>query len=354
MRITRLLATLWLATMVLALVGCATGGGTAAGGSTAAAASLASIRTETFMIPAADAGIQLHVRNKYPAGAASFAGGKVILFVHGATYPSETAFDLDLPGGSWMDIAAARGYDTYMLDIRGYGRSTRPAAMDAPPAANPPFADTADAERDIAAAVEFIRKRRGVAKINLVGWSWGTTTMAGYAAANNDKVVKLVLYAPLWNLKAPPPISGAGAYRSVPGDAARTRGIRGIPPERVEEISPKAWFDKWWAGNLATDPKGAAQSPPVVRAPNGVIKDVVERWGKQQPTYDPAAIRVPTMLLVAEWDQDTPPYMAQEVYAKLVNAPDRRLVMFTDGTHAIALERNRMKLINAVQAFIEE
>jgi pimeloyl-ACP methyl ester carboxylesterase len=345
MRPFRQLAASCVAALAFALGGCAAPG-TSPGG--------AEVRTETFMIPAADAGIQLHVRNKYAAGASRFAPAKVILFVHGATYPSETAFDLDLPGGSWMDIAARRGYDVYMLDVRGYGRSTRPPTMDAPPAANPPFADTADAVRDIGAAVEFIRKRRGVDKLNLVGWSWGTATMAGYAAANNDKVVKLVLYAPLWNLKAPPPISGSGAYRVVEANAARARGIRGIPPERVEEISPKAWFDKWWAGNLATDVKGAAQSPPVVRAPNGVIKDVVERWGQQKPTYDPAAIRVPTMLLVAEWDQDTPPYMAQELYTKLSNAPDRRLVMFNDGTHAIVLEKHRMKLIEAVQSFLQE
>ena len=332
----------WLA---LAVAGCAAPGG---------AAAPSALATETFMIPAADSGIELHVRNKHAAGQSSFAAEKIILFVHGATYPSETAFDLELPGGSWMDHAARRGFDVYMLDIRGYGRSTRPALMSAPPAQNPPFADTAEAMRDVSAAVEFIRKRRGVAKLNLVGWSWGTTLMGGYAAANNDKVSKLVLYAPLWNLKAPPPISGAGAYRTVQADGARMRGARGIPQERVEEISPKAWFDKWWAGNMATDPQGAAQNPPVLRAPNGVIKDIVERWGQQKPTYDPAAIRVPTLLVLAEWDQDTPPYMAQEVFAKLSNAPDRRLVLIGEGTHAIALEKHRMKLINTVQAFIEE
>ena len=63
------------------------------------------------MIDSTDAGIKLHVRNKHPAGGSSFAPEKVILFVHGATYPSETAFDLDLPGGSWMDYAARRGFD---------------------------------------------------------------------------------------------------------------------------------------------------------------------------------------------------------------------------------------------------
>lgn len=339
----------WIAAAVAALVftGCAApppGGGSAS----------AKIATETLMLDGADPGVRLHVRNKRPAGVGTFAAERVLLFVHGATYPCTTGFDIDLPGGSWMDYVAARGYDAYCLDVRGYGGSSRPASMSQPPAANPPFADSADAVRDVATAVDFILKRRGVQKLNLVGWSWGTALVGGYTAQHNDKVDKLVLYAPLWTLKSPAPISGDGHYRTVARDPARARGLRGIPKGREEEISPTAWFDRWWAANMATDPEGAKQSPPVLRAPNGVIKDVVEKWGKGQPTWDPASVRVPTLLLVAEWDQDTPPYMAQEVFAKLTSAPYRRLEMLSDGTHAISLEKNRMHLIEEVQDFLEE
>ena len=164
---------------------------------------------ETFMIPAVDPGIQLHVRNKPLEGREGFPAERVVLFVHGATYPSETGFDIDLPGGAWADLVARKGYDVYLVDVCGYGCSTRPAAMDAPPAENPPFATTIDAVKDVSAAVDFILKRRGVSKLNLVGWSWGTAIMAGYAMNNNERVSKLTLYAPLWHLKAPPPFSGS-------------------------------------------------------------------------------------------------------------------------------------------------
>src|SRR5437868_3300860 len=97
--------------------------------------------TETFMIPALDPGIQLHVRNKRPAGQDSFGADRIVLFVHGATFASEPGFDVDLPGGTWMEFVARRGFDAYFVDIRGYGRSTRPPAMDQPPANNAPFAD---------------------------------------------------------------------------------------------------------------------------------------------------------------------------------------------------------------------
>ena len=309
---------------------------------------------ETFMIPAVDPGIQLHVRNKRLEGRDSFPGERVVLFVHGATYPSETVFDIDLPGGSWAEHVARKGYDVYLVDVRGYGRSTRPAAMDAPAAENPPFATTVDAVKDVGAAVDFILKRRGISKLNLVGWSWGTAIMAGYTMSNNDKVNKLVLYAPLWHLKAPPPFSGAGAYRSASRDVVRQRGIRGIPPQAVEEVSPTAWFDTWWLATLATDPVGAKQNPPVLRAPNGVLKDIVDYWGAGKATWEPEMIRVPTLLILAEWDQDTPLYMAQEVFAKLVNAPYKRHVVIGEGTHTVALEKNRVQLINEVQSFLDE
>jgi pimeloyl-ACP methyl ester carboxylesterase len=312
------------------------------------------VMTETFMIPAADAGIQLHVRNRRLQGVDSFPAERIVLFVHGATYPSEATFDIDLPGGSWMENAARKGYDAYFVDIRGYGRSTRPAAMNAPPAENPPLATTAEAVRDVGSAVDFILKRRGVSKINLVGWSWGTAIMAGYATNNNERVNKLVLYAPLWHLKAPPPFSGSGAYRTAAKEPARQRAIRGIPAQRVEEISPMGWFDKWWQANLAADAAGAKLSPPAVRAPNGVLKDLVDYWDGGKSTWEPERIRVPTLLVLAEWDQDTPLHMAQEVFARLVNAPYKRHVVLGEGTHAIAVEKNRMHLIDQVQRFLDE
>jgi len=39
------------------------------------------------MIPSGDAGIQLFVRNKHPAGKET-STDKILLFVHGATYPA--------------------------------------------------------------------------------------------------------------------------------------------------------------------------------------------------------------------------------------------------------------------------
>ena len=312
------------------------------------------VTTETFLIPSADPAIKIYLRNRHLSNREKFAGDRIVLFVHGATYPAETAFDLDLPGGSWMEYAARRGYDAWLVDVRGYGGSTRPPAMDAPPDKNPPFANTAEAVQDVGSAVNFILKRRAASKLDLVGWSWGTAIVATYTSEHNERVNKLVLYAPVWFRKGASPVSGIGAYRSVQKEGARQRRLSGIPEGRQEEISPLASFEKWWAANLATDPVGAAQTPPVLRAPNGVIQDAMDYWRVGKSTYDPSKIKVPVLVIVAEWDQDTPLYMAQELFPRFVNTPWKRHVVLGEGTHSICLEKNRMQLIQQVQSFLDE
>src|SRR5271170_5273633 len=123
--------------------------------------------TEEFMVPAFDSGVELYVRNKHPAGAQKYAPERILLFVHGATYPSESAFDLNLNGLSWMDYIAQHGYDVYLVDLRGYGKSTRPPEMSQPAADNPPIERTESAVKDVGAAVDFVLKHRGVPRIDL-------------------------------------------------------------------------------------------------------------------------------------------------------------------------------------------
>jgi alpha-beta hydrolase superfamily lysophospholipase len=81
--------------------------------------------SEEMMVPS-EPGIEIYVRNKRPADMRAFRPERTLLYVHGATYPASTAFDLKLDGLSWMEYIAARGYDVYLLDLRGYGKSTRP------------------------------------------------------------------------------------------------------------------------------------------------------------------------------------------------------------------------------------
>ena len=314
--------------------------------------------SEDIMVKSPDPGIEIFVRNKRPANMTSFRPERTLLFVHGATYPAETAFDLKLDGLSWMEYIAARGYDVYLLDVRGYGKSTRPKEMSQDAKANPPIVRGDTAVKDIGTAVDFILARRSIPRLNLLGWSWGTTLMATYTTQNNAKVERLVLYAPSWiRTTASLVQTGPGptpAYRAVSRDAALGRWMTGVPEDKKASLIPAGWFDAWADATFASDPEGAKMSPPVLRAPNGVVQDGLEFFGAGKPYYDPAQIKVPTLLIHAEWDRDTPAYMAQTLFPLLVNSPGKRYVQLAEGTHTIIMERNRMKLFQAVQSFLDE
>ena len=309
-----------------------------------------------FMVPSADPGIALYVRNRHPAGLDHFSPDRTLLYVHGATYPSETAFDLPVGGASMMDLLAERGWDVWLLDVRGYGRSTRPAEMDSPAAAHGPIVDTATAARDVGSVVEFIRRKRGVAKLDLMGWSWGTSIMGLYTSEHDDVVNRLVLYAPMWLMKETPPADAPplGAYRSVTRADAKARWLKGVPEGARESLIPEGWFDQWADATFATDQVGAAQDPPVLRAPNGIVADSRAYWMSGKPLYQPSAITVPTLLIDAEWDADLPTYQAAGYFAQLTRAPYKRWVQLGEGTHTVMLEKNRMQFVHEVEGFLEE
>ena len=311
--------------------------------------------SEDMMIPSPDAGIKLFVRNKHPADRDDFGPERTVLFVHGATYPADTAFDLKLGGFSWMDYIAERGFDVYLVDLPGYGKSTRPPQMDQPADKNPPLVSTEDAVKNVGAAVDMILAKRHLPRLNLIGWSWGTSIMATYTARNNEKVEHLVLYAPVWIAEGPSPFKGAiPAYREVTKQQALDRWVRGVPADKKEALIPHGWFERWAEATWAEDPVGAKQNPPVLRAPNGVIEDFKDIWFNGKSTYDPAKITVPVLLIQGEWDADTPPYMAHKLFSLLVNTPFKRYVMIGEGTHTLIMERHRLELFRAVQDFLFE
>src|SRR5208283_2827383 len=181
--------------------------------------------------------------------------------------------------------------------------------------------------------------------------------MGWYTAQNNEKVNKLVLYAPQW-IRNTPSLTDTGgklgAYRTVTKDAAKNRWLAGVPEDKKADLIPAGWYEAWAGTTFATDAWGSKQVPPVLRAPNGTVQDGREYWGDGKALYDPANIRVPIFLAHAEWDADLPSYMLYAYFAKLTNVPYKRYVEIGEGTHTIIMEKNRMQLFQAVQQFLDE
>src|SRR5579863_5354444 len=182
---------------------------------------------------------QIYVREVAQAGVAlreRTLGDRVVLFVHGAGTPAEVAFDVPYQDYSWMGFLARAGFDVFSMDMTGYGRSTRPTAMNdpcnlsheqqltlIPSLISAPCAATygqqmttlASDWNDIGSVVDHLLALRHVERVGMVAWSLGGPRAAGYAAQHPDKVRKLVLLAPAYNrdsAAAPPaqvPASGA-------------------------------------------------------------------------------------------------------------------------------------------------
>ena len=308
------------------------------------------------MVKSSDPGIEIYVKNKHAEGISSFSADRTLLFVHGATYPAETSFDLPIEGVSMMDLFAQNGYDVYLVDVRGYGHSTRPAELRQPADANKPIATSEEAGRDLGAAVDYILHARGITKLDLMGWSWGTSIAGNYASQHNDKINRLVLYAPAWTFQPSkePPTSAIPAYRQVSKDEAKARWYKGVPADKQEALIPPGVFDQWWDATLATDPIGSKMNPSGDSPPNGVMTEFLNYWVAGKPFYDPGKIKVPTLLIHAEWDADLPSYMSQAYFTKLTAAPYKRFVEIGEGTHTVMLEKNRMQFFHEILGFLSE
>ena len=122
---------------------------------------------EEFWLPADTAGTRLSVHDKRPAGVTWFSSERILLYVHGATYPTETSFDLRLNGVCWMEILAECGFVVYVKYAPGL-RPLHPAARNCPAHRNPPIVRTKiDTGRALSSALDIVLKSEGGGTVHL-------------------------------------------------------------------------------------------------------------------------------------------------------------------------------------------
>jgi len=267
---------------------------------------------------------------------------EAVFFVHGATYGGRSAFD---PAGvSWLESAASGGRAAYAVDVRGYGDSERPAALDAPAEANGPVVRASTAASDVAAALGDVRDAYD--SVHLVGYSWGTI-IAGLAILDRGvEVESLVAYGPVYR----PPESHRGrfdvgdppaAYRRVTRTEARERWAA----QRPDGTVPEGAFDAFWEA-LASS--GQRAGDDVVVAPNGTLVDI--EAAIDAPPYDAGAVDLPTLVVRGSLDTASTRTDALGLYDAL-GAEDRSYLEIAGGTHFLQFEPRRAVLFDAVSGF---
>lgn len=111
-----------------------------------------------------------------------------LLMAHGLTYSSHE-FDVDVGDYSLVRFLARSGYEVWLIDFAGYGRSQE---------IDDGFMTDSDyAVEDLADAVKVILKRGENDRLDLFGWSWGGLVAGKFAIKYPELLRKLVLYAPL-------------------------------------------------------------------------------------------------------------------------------------------------------------
>jgi pimeloyl-ACP methyl ester carboxylesterase len=286
---------------------------------------------------------------------------RVVLFIHGAGTPSEVSFDVPYRDYSWMEYLAQAGFDVFAMDTTGYGRSTRPAAMNDPcnlsaaqqialapdghaepcaPSYGQHMTTMASDWNDIGAVVEHLRALRGAPQVSMISWSLGGPRAAGYAAQNPGKVGKLVLLAPAYGRDTsatPPaqvPASGAAMNTQSRDDLTALWHRQVGCPDQYEQGALRAI----WQAMLESDPVGATWGPGVRRAPN------VTNWG--WTTAMVAATQVPTLMVTGAHDVQVAPQRVRDLYADL-GSKSKVLVDLACSSHNAMWEKNHLLLFQA-------
>jgi pimeloyl-ACP methyl ester carboxylesterase len=307
---------------------------------------------ETFKITYEQSALKLFLRHLPPAGGKKATAGRVVLFIHGATFPSGLAAGFRFDGHSWMDDLSEAGFDVWALDFLGYGGSDRYTEMSGPAESTPPLGRAPEASRQITSAVAFITQKQKVARVSLIAHSWGTMPAALFATQRPEQVERLVLFGPA--------VPGKEARRNAEKEPAwwlytaeaQWQRFSGYLPKDETPVFEKRHFDVWGPAFLASDPTSSTRTPPSNRIPYGPIADF-QAAESGDFAYDPAKIKTPTLIIRGEWDSVTTNEGANWLWQALRNAPLKRDVVISRGTHVMHLEEGRFQLYRETQTFLE-
>jgi pimeloyl-ACP methyl ester carboxylesterase len=301
---------------------------------------------------------QIYVRERLRADTALEAASRadrIVLFVHGGGTPAEVAFDVPYRDYSWMAYLAHAGIDVFAMDVTGYGRSTRPSPMNdpcnlasdqqaalipsvisTPCAASYPHPSTALASdwNDIGSVVDYIRLLRHVERVDVVAWSRGGPRAVGYVAQHPDKVRKLVLLAPSYNLTFQTENSAMGiqSYREFQTNWDSQVGCPGQYEPAVR--------DSVWSEMMMSDPVGATWGPGVRRSPGEAVD------AKDWTAAVAAKVRIPTLMISGEHDKQVPSARVRELYADL-GSSQKIFIDLACSSHNALWESNHLLLFAA-------
>jgi pimeloyl-ACP methyl ester carboxylesterase len=260
-----------------------------------------------------------------------------VLFVHGSSMASQPTFDLTVPGrpnSSVMDWFARRGFDTWSVDMEGYGRSDKHRDINC---------DIANGADDLSAASSYILENRNCGPMMVYGISSGALRAAAFCERHPDRVKRLALDAFVWTGKGSPTLAERAkrlpefrAKNRRPVDRAFVHSIFNRDhPGTAEEKVVEAFAD----AILALDSS----------MPTGTYVDMTSKL----PVVDPARITVPTIIMRGQWD-GIASFDDLIEFFKLLPNPDKQFAVMPGISHASFQQKNYELVYHILYSFFTQ
>ena len=259
-----------------------------------------------------------------------------ILFVHGSSMASQPTFDLQVPGRPGaMDYFVSQGFDTWSVDMEGYGRSTKDRGADAT------ISEGAD---DLKAATDYIFKTRNhTGPLLVYGISSGALRAALFAQRHPNRVKRLALDAHVWTGEGSPTL--VERRKKLPEFLKTKR--RPIDRKFVRSI-----FERDHPGT-ADDDVIEAFAKHILELddsiPNGTYIDMCNHL----PVVDPTKIVVPTIVMRGEYDGIAGFNDLLNFFEALPN-PDKQFAVMPGIAHASFQQKNYMIAYHILLSFFTQ
>jgi pimeloyl-ACP methyl ester carboxylesterase len=279
--------------------------------------------------------IRLFLWEKPAAAGVDRAG--TILFVHGSSMASQPTFDLKVegrPDSSAMDWFAARGFDTWCVDMEGYGRSDKARDINF---------DIANGADDLAVASDYIMRKRDSGPLLVYGISSGALRAALFAERHPDRIKRLALDAFVWTGEGSPTL----AERKKRLAEFQARNRRPIDRAFVYSI-----FNRDHPGT-AEDKVIDAFADAILALDDSVPTGTYVDMCAKLPVVDPEKIVVPTIVMRGQWDGIASFEDLAEFFKRLPN-PDKQFAVMPGIAHASFQQKNYALVYHILLGFFSQ
>lgn len=261
-----------------------------------------------------------------------------ILFVHGSSMAGTPTFDLQVPGrtdSSAMDYFAAQGFDTWSLDMEGYGRSDKKRDI---------TYDIATGADDCAAASEYIMRTRNSGPLLVYGISSGALRAAMFAERHPERVRRLALDAFVWTGEGSPTLAERRKKLPEYVEAGNRRPINRAFVQSIFDRDHPGTADQATIDAFADAICALDDSVPI-----GTYVDMCTKL----PVVDPEKITVPTLIMRGQWDGIASLQDLLKFFEKLPN-PDKQFAVMAGISHASIQQKNYAIVYHILLSFFTQ